>query len=345
MKDLVSIVIPMYNSEKTIYRCLESVCNQTYKNLEIIIVDDGSIDNGSYIVQEIQKKDVRVKYYYQDNRGPSLARNKGIELSRGEFLVFVDADDTIVESMVEEFLDIKENEKVELVIANRIGIRKNKKGLSRNIKEIQEKKLSSKESIKKDFFGLLNSGCINTIWGKLYNLDIIKRQKIRMEDDLDMGEDLQFNLSYIKEISSIYVLNKPLYIYYQNDSYLTNKFRENMFVKRKKAINLFYEFLREEKLNTDIIPYLYLKLFFSCVIQAYQHPDKMTTKQRRKEIKKNLERPEMKSAMRKRKVTNVQGEFLRILVSTKNVYIIEYSARIMLFIKKRLGERIKRISI
>lgn len=196
MKDLVSIVIPMYNSEKTIYRCLESVCNQTYKNLEIIIVDDGSIDNGSDIVQEIQKKDVRVKYYYQDNQGPSLARNKGIELSRGKFLVFVDADDTIVESMVEEFLAIKENEKVELVIANRIGIRKNKNGLSRNIKEIQEKKLPSKESIKKDFFRLLNSGCINTIWGKLYNLEIIKRQKIRMEDDLDMGEDLQFNLSY-----------------------------------------------------------------------------------------------------------------------------------------------------
>ena len=262
MKNKVSVVIPVYNSEKTIGKCLASVQRQTDSDLEIIVIDDGSIDCTSEIVQEIQKKDSRIKYYRQNNQGPSAARNKGIEVASGELLIFVDADDIIMESMVEELKTLREKEKVELVIVNRIRINKFKNKLTSNVVEIPEKKFSSKEKIKQDFFNLLNSGCLNTLWGKLYNLDIIKNNKIKMDEDLDMGEDLQFNLSYMKEISSIYISNKALYIYYQNNSYLTNKFRENMFAKRKKAIDLFYAFLREEHLNTDIISYLYLKLFF-----------------------------------------------------------------------------------
>lgn len=101
MNDLISIIIPIYNVEKYVGRCIESVINQTYKNIEIILIDDGSTDSSKIICQKYTKEDSRIHYYFKKNGGVSLARNMGIEKSNGKFIQFVDADDYIEKNMVE----------------------------------------------------------------------------------------------------------------------------------------------------------------------------------------------------------------------------------------------------
>lgn len=101
MIDKVSVIVPVYNGEKYIKKCLNDLMNQTYKNYEVIIIDDGSTDNTSEICKLICKKDSRFKYFYQKNSGVSAARNLGLDVLQGEYIVFVDSDDTISVHLLE----------------------------------------------------------------------------------------------------------------------------------------------------------------------------------------------------------------------------------------------------
>ena len=102
----VSIIIPVYNTEKYLEQCLESIINQTYKNIEIICVDDGSTDDSSAILHNFQQKDSRIKVYTQKNNGTGVCRNKGIMYSTGEYIMFVDSDDWLNLSAIEKVVDI-----------------------------------------------------------------------------------------------------------------------------------------------------------------------------------------------------------------------------------------------
>ncbi|MDO4920610.1 MAG: glycosyltransferase family 2 protein [Phascolarctobacterium sp.] len=113
---LVSIVVPMYNSEQFIVRCVDSILKQTYENIELIIVNDGSVDNGGAICEEYALRDNRVKYFQQANAGISSARNKGIENASGDYILFVDSDDWLADNAVDTFLNIAVDEKADIVI-------------------------------------------------------------------------------------------------------------------------------------------------------------------------------------------------------------------------------------
>ena len=105
MKDLISVIVPVYNVEKYIGKCVESIERQTYDNLEIILVDDGSTDTSGLICEELARKDKRIRVFHQDNKGLSEARNKGLEKAKGEYIGFVDADDVIYSKMYEKLYE------------------------------------------------------------------------------------------------------------------------------------------------------------------------------------------------------------------------------------------------
>ena len=92
---LVSVIVPIYNAEKYMENCIDSICNQTLKNIEIILINDGSSDNSGEMVNEYATKDIRIKVIHQENSGPSIARNKGISIAKGKYIGFVDSDDYI----------------------------------------------------------------------------------------------------------------------------------------------------------------------------------------------------------------------------------------------------------
>lgn len=114
----VSIIIPIYNSEKYLKQCLESIINQTYKNIEIICINDGSTDNSEKIIKDYLKTNKNITYLKQPNAGQSIARNKGLEKATGDFILFVDSDDFIEKNMVEKLIDpLTKSSKIDLTFA------------------------------------------------------------------------------------------------------------------------------------------------------------------------------------------------------------------------------------
>jgi len=104
MNNLVSIIVPIYQAEKYLHKCLDSIISQTYKNIEIILIVDGATDNSMNICEEYAEKDDRIVLKYQENAGVSITRNNGIDISNGEYIVFIDSDDYVEKNMIEELL-------------------------------------------------------------------------------------------------------------------------------------------------------------------------------------------------------------------------------------------------
>ncbi|MEI4828900.1 glycosyltransferase family 2 protein [Bacillus sp. FJAT-53711] len=202
----VSVIIPVYNCEKYISECLESVLNQTYTNIDIIIVNDGSTDRSEEIVNEYKEKDNRIVYYSQENSGPSEARNKGILNSTGEYLVFVDSDDTINKYYIELLIKQMISTGSDLVCCG--------------YKDISEYGVLNYTDFNFDnnvsvhaFMDMVCSGTGGVLWSKLYKKEIIINNGLRMDKNIFMCEDLIFILQYVSHCTSFSAIKEYLYNY------------------------------------------------------------------------------------------------------------------------------------
>lgn len=204
MKPLVSIIIPVYNAQKYIYRCLESVRNQTYQNFECILVNDGSIDQSEKIICEFIVDDRRFKYIYQKNQGPSVARNRGIKVAEGKYLVFVDSDDYILEDYLYQLI-AKIDLGYDLVCCGYTDISENGEILWNDF---------ICESFSKDsLISCIIHGTGGVLWGKIFKTTIVRENKIYLDRKLFMCEDLIFVLEYVKYVNEWACINNNLYIY------------------------------------------------------------------------------------------------------------------------------------
>ena len=152
----VSIIVPVYNSEKTILRCLDSILNQTYKNIEIIIVDDGSTDNSYNLIKSRLNNDHRIKLIKKENTGVSDSRNNGLEITTGEYVTFIDSDDWIELNLIEKMVEVLEKENVDIVCCN----------YYLNYEDGKQKKIERKEN-RLDKFNALNPSSkyyFTTVW-------------------------------------------------------------------------------------------------------------------------------------------------------------------------------------
>ena len=203
MKDLVSIIVPIYNAEGYIDRCVDSILGQTYNNIELILVDDGSKDNSLAICKEKQKADNRVVVISKKNSGVSDTRNKGLEVAKGKYILFVDSDDylanTCVEKAVEAIVDC------DLVVFGytSFGARE------QSVCPIAERKVRFKDD-EELFFDLVGKCLINPPWNKMY-----RKEKIQegFDKNFTIGEDCLFNLNYITGIDKASIINDSLYHY------------------------------------------------------------------------------------------------------------------------------------
>lgn len=208
----ISVIIASYNAEDTISRAVESVLTQTYKDYEIIIVDDGSTDNTANILKKYVKNSNQVKYIWQVNSGVSAARNKGLSEAKGKFIQFLDADDSLQPEMLSSMVRSQLEQKSDLVIC---GLR-----VIRNEKVLREPRL------KETFYRNINFEVIKAIYpllaapcNKLYKKENIKK----FDTTVNNGEDLLFNLEYIQTIQSISVIEKSLYNVFLDNEYSQNK--------------------------------------------------------------------------------------------------------------------------
>ena len=207
----VSIIIPVYNAEKYIDRCIHSLINQTLREIEIIIVNDGSTDASLKIVSSLAIKDERIKIIDKRNGGVGAARNSGIKAAKGEFIGFVDADDWAETNMYETLYNkIKETES-DFAICNVNGIEDGK---------IVNKRLNLETGIidfrlnkSREITNFLRFKYDNANWNKLYNTWVIKKNVILFNEKMSVWEDLLFNLYYIQFINRAVIIDETLYNY------------------------------------------------------------------------------------------------------------------------------------
>ena len=218
----ISVIIPVYKVEQYLRQCLDSIVNQTYQNLEIILVDDGSPDNCPVICDDYSKKDKRVITIHKENGGLSSARNAGIERATGKYIMFVDSDDWIDENTCQITLDIAEDSSADVVMWPYIrefsGYSKEKMIFEWEYKLFEEMEVKSK--LYRRMLGLLggelaspeNADAIVTAWAKLYRADVVN--DVRFIDTKLIGtEDALFNLYVFKSVRKAVYINQYLYHY------------------------------------------------------------------------------------------------------------------------------------
>lgn len=208
---LISIIVPIYNTAKYLPKCLDSIITQTYKNLEIILINDGSTDNSGEIIKKYTKKDKRIKTINQENQGQSNARNNGLKIASGNYISFIDSDDTIEPNFIEKLLNTYDDNTSLSVCGINYKRLKNKTSENVYINPLRHK--NQKESYKSYILYLLAiDGRLYSSVNKLYRSNTAK--KCQFDEKINFAEDTKFVLDYLKKAEEkIKFVLEPLYIY------------------------------------------------------------------------------------------------------------------------------------
>lgn len=245
---LVSIILPIYNVEKYLDRCIQSILNQSYENLEIILVDDGSPDRSSEICDEYRKSDQRIKVVHKENGGLSDARNAGLILAKGKYIIFLDSDDYIEHTMVEDAVTVLEKNNSDIVIW----------GYYADFVDEDENLISSKiinpcisgDFLKSDFYEVTITneliGILGYAWNKMYKKSLLLKNNFKFTKGLSLVEDIVFNGPVLTSAERISFIEKP-YVHYMQRSRETlgTKFYENYYELKKMAMNTVESMLSE----------------------------------------------------------------------------------------------------
>lgn len=230
----ISIVVPVYNAQEYLETCLDSLLEQTYDNYEILLIDDGSNDESGNICRYYETKDDKIRVFFQKNRGVSCARNKGLELATGQYVMFVDADDWINNNMLSDLARQLIKAESDLVMCSFIceyGYKSEYISSGYFSKTL----LNEKEIKEQLIFGLVEkseneeSHSLATFRGpvaKLFNLELIRNEKLYFDQQLIIGEDFLFNLHYLKNCKKVLILNEYYYHYRVNENSITRKYKD-----------------------------------------------------------------------------------------------------------------------
>ncbi|WKY46934.1 glycosyltransferase [Eubacteriaceae bacterium ES3] len=229
MEPLISIIMPVYNAEKRMRISIDSILAQTYKNFELILVDDGSRDLSPQICDEYSALDPRVKAIHQKNLRVSEARNTGIRNAVGEFISFVDADDILNANAYKEVMEILADYSIDIVMFGMSFDYYKKEVLKKRVIRSVEKSYNiNKNELKTYFLTLYDNNYLSPVWNKVIRTKVIKENKISFENEMSLLEDFKFSLDVLDKVERISVLSKPLYEYYHDLEVSTLKRRPNI---------------------------------------------------------------------------------------------------------------------
>mgnify|MGYP005801522567 CR=1 FL=1 len=315
MNEKISIIVPVYNAEKYIEKCIKSILNQSYTDIELLLVDDGSTDGSLSIIRSWEKKDKRIKVIQQENRGASAARNAGMRGATGQFIQFFDADDTVEFNCCEEMLKaIGDNDLcvcgIEEIVNEKIT-RTRKPDLDQ---------AGGHKAVMQTAYTLYDSDLLHSLCNKLYRKNCIAGS---FPEDMTMGEDLLFNLEYLKNCKGIYILPMCLYRYVRNSRSATRKFRKNMSCMQCRIYENLYAFFDEMpaecKNNIDM-------RFFEHMVQLVFKRAIMSRGELREDrircVKEGLKNRAFKDLMKRYRPENLKELIWMFLLKTRFIYLV-----------------------
>lgn len=251
----VSVIVPVYNAEKFLADTSKAILKQSYQNLEIIFIENGSTDQTWEICKELAVNDDRVKIMHIEKRGVSAARNAGIEAASGDYIVFSDSDDFMQPHMIETMVHTMNERKAELVIC---GFRHMDSATGEEIETIY--------GLQHEFFGkekylhldmMLRAQILHAVWNKLFLKETINKHQIRFRETMQIGEDLTFNLDYLDMVDAVFCLSEPLYDHYlRRSGSITSTFCPNYYPQQTFMLKRMYKSLSKvDPMPADGISY------------------------------------------------------------------------------------------
>lgn len=261
MFELVSIIVPVYNAEEFLVDCIQSLLNQTYQNIEIILIDDGSTDQSKKICHTFSSQDKRVKVYSINNSGVSNARNFGIEHALGKYIMFCDSDDIYNLNFIQIMRDnlIKSNSELGICCYKRFRNRP-------NFENTKYSKINYEIINSNDYYNLIlfNEKISGYIWNKIFVKDILIQNKIFFDSKIHEVEDLYFVIKYLKHVNRVTLINEELYYYRDNPMSIMN---QNFNYKKYSALygrHNIYKEIKNIPLNEDIKKRVWKQLIEAC---------------------------------------------------------------------------------
>ena len=210
---LISVIVPVWNGEKYLAKCVESVISQSLKDMEIILVDDGSTDGTWALMERLAARDERIRILHQANGGVSEARNAGIELSCGRYIRFVDADDCLPPDSMRHLAEKAQEDDCDLVLAAYTEVL-GRHRCQRDLGRCED--LVDNDEFLRRLERLSNSFYYGVLWNKLFRGDIIREHQVRFVSGLNWGEDFAFVMSYLAHAERIRYTMTPVYDYRRN---------------------------------------------------------------------------------------------------------------------------------
>ena len=298
--ELVSVIIPVYNVEPYLLRCVDSVRNQTYQNLEIILVDDGSPDRCPQICDELQKLDPRIKVVHKENGGLGFARNSGLEVATGAYVTFIDSDDWISECHVENLYTAVTENQADMAIGAHTSVsaagemQKRPSKLSKGLYEgeaIIDKlllpMLGAEPAFPQDV-QFESSSCMN-----LYRMDVIRENDLKfLSERYAVAEDLYFNVDFLMGTKRVVLTEETGYYYFENLGSISRKYNPKRFERTLRFYETLKSQIQQYKL-VDRADYRVERTFLMKVRVAIRHVvlSDLPRKQKMREIRTMLNHP------------------------------------------------------
>lgn len=339
-QELVSVIVPVYKVETYLKRCVDSLLSQTYENIEIILIDDGSPDNSGKICDEYAKKDERIKVIHKKNSGVSATRNRGITESNGRYLVFVDSDDWLESTAIELLYEKMITENVDIVRGNYFINTDTVESIAQINPLISGNKkiLTNTEEFKNEILkAFLNGNIAGYLWVFMIKKEIVSSSK-PFKEDIFLAEDLVFLMYVLGKAQSIYFFDVPHYHYYINENGLTrsSEYYQRNIKNMPKLTKYFEEIISNNWSNSNLIDIrraASTKMIMSYLYAMFKQTDK---KEFRKLLSQILDDKDVSKLL---KISDLklldQGFkkyieiiFLKLLIKKKyNLLILLYSLR------------------
>ena len=271
---LVSIIVPVYNVDRYINQCVDSIINQTYKNIELILVDDGSTDNSPNICDEYAKTDARIKVIHKKNGGLSSAREIGIDNSTGEYVMFIDGDDWLDEETILSCVDcVYKDRSVDLVSFPYVREYKDKSFPVHFFDGNKRFDGKDAENFYRQLFGPCGKECnkpeqidkLVSCCMKLYRADVVKAGKFFDTKEVGSCEDGLFNMYALYKCTRVVYLDNCFYHYRKTRGTLTSSYRENFIAKWNRLFDLIENIITEKNLGDEYRFALNNRIAFSCL--------------------------------------------------------------------------------
>ena len=213
----ISIIVTIFNAGNYIQECIENILGQSYSNFELLLIDDGSTDTSGTICEEYAKKDKRIRVFHEQHKGVAHARQIGIDNAKGEYFIYIDADDYIEENFIEEMFLCARSTNSDIVICDYLELKKDN--------TIYHKEQPTELSGISYLNDILANKCYGALWNKMILTQLVKDHNARFPQDFSMREDVVFISQFVPQARKLSYIPKALYIYNrQNVSSLTNNY-------------------------------------------------------------------------------------------------------------------------